>query len=159
MTTIIPISDEITYLQLNSLKKIVGELALTHYPLLYKDSDTMYSHAFKKRLLLAETLQGFACMNNDTMMAYIIVEWVHVSEKGALKERDFAYIHDLGTHPDFRKQGHAYALMNHVEELMRKQNIVDVELAVHVDFYEAIQLYEKLGFSARTLRLHKSVKP
>lgn len=159
MTNLIQITDETSYQQLNSLKKIVGELALTHYPLLYKDSDTMYSHAFKNRLLLSETLQGFACVNHDTMMAYIIVEWVHVSEKGALKERDFAYIHDLGTHPDFRKQGHAYTLMTHVEELMRERKIVDIELAVHVDFYEAIQLYEKLGFSARTLRLHKSIKP
>jgi ribosomal protein S18 acetylase RimI-like enzyme len=159
MTKVTPILDEASYLQLNSLKKIVGELALIHYPLLYKDSDSMYSHAFKKRLLSAETLQGFACMNNDTMMAYIIVEWVHVSEKGALKERDFAYIHDLGTHPDFRQQGHAFTLMNHVEALMKERDIVDIELAVHVDFYEAIKLYEKLGFSTRTLRLHKSIKP
>jgi ribosomal protein S18 acetylase RimI-like enzyme len=154
-----PISDEMTYRQLNQLKKMVGELALTHYPLLYQDSDSMYSHAFKQRLLQAQTLQGFACMSHDTMIAYIIVEWVHVNEKGALKERDFAYIHDLGTHPQFRRQGNANILMSYIEAIMKERNTEDVELAVHVNFHEAIRFYEKLGYCHRTIRLHKRIKP
>jgi ribosomal protein S18 acetylase RimI-like enzyme len=158
MTKIKKITQEDQFLKLNSIKRIVAQPSIELYPLLYKDNEIMYSEQFINRIYKGTALEAFGYYIDSDMVGYIIVEWMKVYEKGALKARDFAYIHDLGTLPSVRGKGVATALLKHVEELMLMNKISDLELAVHIDFHEALRLYEHLGFKPRTLRLHKSIK-
>jgi ribosomal protein S18 acetylase RimI-like enzyme len=158
MTKIKKIKHEDHFESLNSLKRIVAQPSIELYPLLYKDNELMFSEQFTNRIFKGMALEAFGCYEEKEMLGYIIVEWMKVYEKGALKAREFAYIHDLGTLPSSRNQGIATSLLMHVEELMIEHKITDVELAVHIDFKEAIHLYEHLGYKPRTLRLHKAIK-
>jgi ribosomal protein S18 acetylase RimI-like enzyme len=158
MTKIKKITQEDQFLTLNSIKRIIAQPSIELYPLLYKDNEIMYSEQFINRIYKGTALEAFGYYKDSDMLGYIIVEWMQVYEKGALKAREFAYIHDLGTLPEVKGQDVATKLLKHVEELMLMNRVSDIELAVHIDFKEAISLYEHLGFKPRTLRLHKSIK-
>lgn len=145
------------YALLNQLKRSLNRHNITHYPLLYQDHEEMVSSAFKQRLIQAQELQAYCIKDEHHMLGYIIVEWVMLKQRGALKERQYAYIHDLGVHPQDRNQGIATQLLSHIESLMMQHKVEDIELAVHVDFDAAIHLYEKHGFKPRTLRYHKNI--
>ena len=145
------------YALLNQLKRNLNQFNIPHYPLLYQDHEEMVSLSFKQRLIQAQDLQAYLIKDSTHLIGYIIVEWVSTQQRGALKERQYAYIHDLGVNPLDRNQGIATQLMEHIESLMIHHKVEDIELAVHVDFEAAIHLYEKLGFTPRTLRYHKKI--
>lgn len=145
------------YALLNQLKRSLNRHNITHYPLLYQDHEEMVSSAFKQRMIQAQELQAYLIKDSTHLIGYIIVEWVSTQQRGALKERQYAYIHDLGVNPLERNKGIATQLMMHIESLMIHHQIEDIELAVHVDFNAAIHLYEKLGFKPRTLRYQKNI--
>jgi ribosomal protein S18 acetylase RimI-like enzyme len=158
MTKIIKITTQHQFEALNLIKREIAKPSIELYPLLYQECEQMYSQPFVTRLLAGNTLVAYGYFQEDILLGYIIIEWMKISEKGALKAREFAYIHDLGTLPSARHQGIATSLLLYVEQLMNERQIVDIELAVHIDFQEAIHLYEKLGYKPRTMRFHKAIK-
>lgn len=157
MSTITLLTTPEDYALINQLKRSLNRHNITHYPLLYQDYEEMVSSSFKQRLIQAQDLQAYLIKDSTHLIGYIIVEWVSTQQRGALKERQYAYIHDLGVNPLERNKGIATQLMMHIESLMIHHQIEDIELAVHVDFDAAIHLYEKLGFTPRTLRYHKKI--
>lgn len=157
MDQIKKITDQHHFQYINQLKKIAMQSSIDAFPVLYQKTDSMYSDHFKSIILMGEHVEAFGYYQDDDFAGFIIVEWIHTFEKGALKERSYAYVHDLATHPKYEKRGIARALMNYVFELMKLHNVDDIELAVHTISVDAIALYQKMGFQIRTLRMHKSL--
>lgn len=65
---------------------------------------------------------------------------------------DEVYIEMLGVDYAWRGQGVARCLIEHAEAVVRQQGLSQLALAVVIDNLPAIQLYKKLGFTARSER-------
>jgi [ribosomal protein S18]-alanine N-acetyltransferase len=59
---------------------------------------------------------------------------------------DELHILNVAVHPDFRKQGHASALVRHILDVARQQKARVVSLEVRASNLPARSLYRKLGF-------------
>lgn len=56
------------------------------------------------------------------------------------------------THPDFRGQGRAESLLNHLKKYAKEQGVRQIFLEVNVENLPAIRLYEKAGFQKTGIR-------
>ena len=65
---------------------------------------------------------------------------------------DEANIVNVATHPDFRRQGCAEALIGKMVEFLALREVTDVYLEVRVSNAPARTLYQKLGFEAVGVR-------
>ena len=65
---------------------------------------------------------------------------------------DSADILNIGIDPNFKRQGHGTALLNHLIEELRKRHISEILLEVRAGNKSAIQFYKKQGFKEISVR-------
>ena len=65
---------------------------------------------------------------------------------------DTADILNIGIDSDYKRQGHATALLNHLIEELKKRNISEILLEVRAGNKPAIQFYKKQGFKEISVR-------
>jgi ribosomal protein S18 acetylase RimI-like enzyme len=58
---------------------------------------------------------------------------------------DMLYVHELDTHPDFRRQGVGQALMQELFKIAKERGLSEVWLGADDDNQAANALYRKLG--------------
>ena len=63
-----------------------------------------------------------------------------------------ADILNIGIDPDFKRQGHGTALLNHLIGELRKRKIGEIFLEVRAGNKSAIQFYKKQGFEEISVR-------
>lgn len=94
-----------------------------------------------------ETLQKFLQQNGILLLAYagdkiagaaLCYNLPHPSGENTL------YVHELDTHPDFRRQGVATLLMNETFKIGKEPGVDEVWLATETDNVAANALYTKL---------------
>ena len=84
----------------------------------------------------------------DGKVAGMIVAWLLVDE---------AHIATIATHPDFRRQGIAHALLRYALDSMEREGATYAVLEVRAGNMSAQEMYRKLGFieSGRRPRYYK----
>jgi len=65
---------------------------------------------------------------------------------------DTADILNIGIEPDFKRQGHGTALLNHLIKELKKRDIGEILLEVRVGNKSAIQFYQRQGFEEISVR-------
>lgn len=65
---------------------------------------------------------------------------------------DSADILNIGIEPNFKRQGHGTALLNHLIEELKKRSIGEILLEVRAGNKPAIQFYKKQGFKEISVR-------
>ena len=70
----------------------------------------------------------------------------------AMLTLDSADILNIGIDPDFKRQGHGTALLNHLIEELRKRDIGEILLEVRAGNKPAIQFYKRQGFEEISVR-------
>ena len=70
----------------------------------------------------------------------------------AMLALDTADILNIGIDSDYKRQGHATALLNHLIEELRKRNISEIFLEVRAGNKSAIQFYKRQGFKEISIR-------
>ena len=65
---------------------------------------------------------------------------------------DTADILNIGIEPEFKRQGHGTALLNHLIKELRKRNISEILLEVRAGNQSAIQFYKRQGFEEISVR-------
>ena len=79
---------------------------------------------------------------NDKTIGYLI----------AMLALDSADILNIGIEPNFKRQGHGTALLNHLIEELKKRSIGEILLEVRAGNKPAIQFYKKQGFKEISVR-------
>ena len=79
---------------------------------------------------------------NDKTIGYLI----------AMLALDSADILNIGIEPNFKRQGHGTALLNHLIEELKKRSIREILLEVRAGNKPAIQFYKKQGFKEISVR-------
>ena len=70
----------------------------------------------------------------------------------AMLTLDSADILNIGIDPDFKRQGHGTALLNHLIEELKKRDIGEILLEVRAGNKSAIQFYKRQGFEEISVR-------
>ena len=65
---------------------------------------------------------------------------------------DTSDILNIGIDPDFKRQGHGTALLNHLITELKKRNIGEILLEVRAGNKSAIQFYKRQGFEEISVR-------
>ena len=68
--------------------------------------------------------------------------------------QEFMYVHRLAVHPDYRRQGLGYALMQAVEALAKSENLDQVRLETRAAQPENCRFYRKLGYELGEISLY-----
>ena len=76
----------------------------------------------------------------------------------AMLASDTADILNIGIDPDFKRQGHGTALLNHLIEELKKRHISEILLEVRAGNKPAIQFYKKQGFEKISVRKNYYMK-
>ena len=107
-----------------------------------RNSDYPWSQGqFKTSIENSSNLCYFLSQNGKTI-GYLI----------AMLAVDTADIVNIGIDPDFKRQGHGTALLNHLIEELRKRNISEILLEVRAGNQSAIQFYKSQGFEEISVR-------
>ena len=75
-----------------------------------------------------------------------IVDGVVCGYVGSQSVLDGADMMNIAVHPDYRKQGIAYNLVDKLIGLLKAKNVISLSLEVRVSNENAISLYHKMGF-------------
>ena len=76
----------------------------------------------------------------------------------AMLALDTADILNIGIDPDFKRQGHGTALLNHLIEELRKRHIGEILLEVRAGNKSAIRFYKRQGFEEISVRKNYYMK-
>jgi len=104
--------------------------------------ETAFSRDVFESCLAAATCRNFGIERERELIAFAVL---HFPGPHA------AHLFTLDVHPDFRRQGLADALMAEIEKRARAGAVRRIALQVAVDNEPAIALYQKWGFSIRTV--------
>ena len=79
----------------------------------------------------------FVAVDNGTVCGYV----------GSQSVLDGADMMNIAVHPDYRKQGIGYALIECLITALKEKNVISLCLEVRVSNESAIGLYSKMGFA------------
>ena len=79
----------------------------------------------------------FVAVDNGTVCGYV----------GSQSVLDGADMMNIAVHPDYRKQGLGYALIERLIAALKEKNVISLCLEVRVSNESAIGLYSKMGFA------------
>lgn len=96
-------------------------------------SDPWDHHAFKSALK-----HIFLVFDEQNISGYLIVVCCYKNIRATIMK--------IAVHPEQRRKGIATAMLNHVLEILKERELVDVCLNVEMTRKPAIALYEKFGF-------------
>ena len=96
--------------------------------------------------------------NSDNLCYCLSLNGKTVGYLIAMLALDTADILNIGIDPDFKRQYHGTALLNHLIEELKKKNIGEILLEVRVGNKSAIQFYKKQGFEEISVRKNYYMK-
>lgn len=79
----------------------------------------------------------FVAVDNGSVCGYV----------GSQSVLDGADMMNIAVHPDYRKQGIGYALIERLITALKEKNVISLCLEVRVSNESAIGLYSKMGFA------------
>jgi ribosomal protein S18 acetylase RimI-like enzyme len=107
--------------------------------------------------LLAENREALiVAEENNKIVGYLLYK-LDASYPFKVKEK-WAYISDLYVLPEYRRRGIGNALINQMEEIVKKSGIYKVRLLVWGENTNALEFYKKLGFKIKGFLLEKELK-
>ena len=93
---------------------------------------------------------------NGDIMGYAIIQTIDI-HLSMVTKKTYIYINDLAVSGQYRNKGVASNLLKHIEAVALKMGATKIELAVHIFSKNAIRLYRKNDYKARTIRMEKEL--
>jgi len=88
------------------------------------------------------------CVVDGTLVGSVRCHVEHEAGMG------FMYLHRLAVHPNYRRQGLGYALVQAVEDLAKSENLHQVRLETRAAQPENCHFYRKLGYELGEISLY-----
>lgn len=153
-TAVVRIAEIADLPQILGIKEQSHRLFVESRPDIYKESGILYTDSFLLDFFNNICKQILTAKIADRVVGYAFIEAVRV-RLPMMADRSYVYVHDMAVAEGYRKQGIATGLLGHIEAYTRQIAADRMELAVHLFCGDALALYEKLGFEARTIRMEK----
>ncbi len=130
--------------------KQVQQLHAGWRPDIYKETDTVYSRDYFEHLVLERRI--LVAEQEDTVLGLLSFLYRHV-ESDKQVTRDVIFIDDLAVTEECRGQGIGTQPLNHVKEKVQAEHLNGLELQVNARNTAARRMYEKFGFTEKSINL------
>lgn len=150
MSILIRHGESADYSGVESIMKEVQQLHVNWRPDIYKATNTVYPREYferlisEKRLLVAEA--------DDIVVGLLSFLYRHV-ESDKQVTRDVLFVDDLAVKEEYRSQGIGTKLLEAVKEKVRIEHLDGLELQVNARNAAARKMYEKLGFTEKSINM------
>lgn len=138
------------------IKKQSHQFFVNCRPDIYKESQQLYTDDFLKGFFNSESKSIVIAKMKNHIIGYAFVQMMNINLP-MLTSRKYMYVHDMAVSETFRHHGVATQLLNFIEIYSINMGASKLELAVHLFNDNAISLYEKIGFNARSVRMEKEL--
>ena len=99
----------------------------------------------------------FVAEVNDVIVGEIISDIKEVKEDGSFKQRRFLFIEDICIDKNYTRKGIGRKLCDMAKQLARRENVSSIELNVWAFNKNAINFYEELGFTCKSMRYEYNI--
>ena len=99
----------------------------------------------------------FVAVVNDVIVGEIISEIKEVKKDGIFKQRRLLFIEDICIDKNYTRKGIGRKLCDMAKQLAREENVSSIELNVWAFNKNAINFYEKLGFTCKSMRYEYNI--
>ena len=140
-----------TLADLSQIKNLYRELfkkAADLQPKYYKEAD---AGDYPKETIESENSEIFVSIIDDKATGLISVHRKKSEPWDCIVQLEFANVAELVVCENYRKQGIATALLNHVKNWAKLQNLHHLQLNALANNSNAINLYENYGFKSANL--------
>ena len=96
--------------------------------------------------------------NSDNLCYCLSLNGKTIGYLIAMLALDTTDILNIGIDPDFKRQGHGTALLNHLIEELKKRHISEILLEVRAGNKSAIRFYKRQGFKEISVRKNYYMK-
>ncbi len=138
------------YDRIEAIMKEVQQLHVDWRPDIYKPTDTVYPRDYferlvaEKRFLVAE-LDG-------VIVGLLSFMYRHIASDKQVT-RDVIFVDDLAVKAEYRCHGIGSQLLNQMKEKVHSEHLDGLELQVNARNTAARKMYEKLGFTEKSINL------
>jgi len=126
-------------------------------PDMYAQSEILYTDNFLYSFFENEDKYISIAKLEELIVGYAFVEIVKVNLP-MMTNRKYAYIHDIAVRELYRHNGIGRHILTQIQNESKNIGAETIELAVHLFNTNAISLYKKFGFKARTIRMEKKLE-
>ena len=133
-----------------AIMKGVQQLHVDWRPDIYKPADTVYPRDYferlvaEKRLLVAEV--------DGTIVGLLSFMYRHI-ESDKQVTRNVIFVDDLAVKTEYRGRGIGTQLLNQMKEKVTVEHLDGLELQVNARNIAARKMYEKFGFTEKSINL------
>ena len=142
--------------QVHKLVEQVHQMHLNERKDIYINADPLPFDEFKK-YLREKKYFCFVAEVNNVIVGEIISDIKEVKENEIFKSRIFLYIEDICIDKNYTRKGIGRKLFYTVKQVAKKENISSIELNVWSFNKNAINFYEELGFTCKSIRYEYNV--
>lgn len=139
-----------------TIKRQAHEYFVRNLPHLYQSSEVLFTEDFINSYFNNSNHVVLLAKINHQIVGYALIDKVMV-DLPMMKSRVYVYIQDIAVMEEYRNIGIATALLKAIEEKAEEWEAESLELAVHINNPDAVQLYNRYGFTVRTYRMEKKL--
>lgn len=128
----------------------VHSLHLGWRPDIYKAAETIYPRGYFEKLVVAE--QILIAEQDGKVVGHLTFDYRHV-DSDKFRKRDVIFVDDLAVKEEYRGQGIGTGLLNAVKKKVQEENLDGLELQVNARNIAAKKMYEKYGFTEKSINM------
>lgn len=138
------------YDEVEAIMKEVHRLHINWRPDIYRPADPVYSRAYFEKLIAENRI--LVAVSNGNVAGLLSFLYRHV-ESDKQVARDVLFVDDLAVKEEYRGQGIGSALLAFVKNKVQAEHLDGLELQVNARNLAARKMYEKLGFTEKSINL------
>ena len=138
------------YNSVESIMKEVQKLHVDWRPDIYKPTDPVFPKAIFARIVETKT---FLVAEIDTTVVGLLSYMYRHIESDKQVTRDILFIDDLAVKESYRCHGIGSQLLQFVKDKVKQEHLDGLELQVNARNTQAKRMYEKNGFSEKSINM------
>ena len=150
MSVLIRAAEMQDYIYAEGLMKEVQQLHIAWRPDIYKPADPVYSYEYYKKLVLDKRI--LVAEQEGCVVGLLSFLYRHV-ESDKQVTRNVLFVDDLVVQKGYQGQGIGSQLLDVVKNKVQAEHLDGLELQVNACNVAARKMYEKLGFTEKSINL------
>lgn len=138
------------YPQVESMMKEVQQLHINWRPDIYKTADPVLP--FSEFSQLVEEHKLLVAVIGETVVGILSFFYRHI-ESDKQVTRDVMFISDLAVKEHYREHGIGTLLLDYMKHKVQEEGLDGLELQVNAKNIQAKQMYEKFGFTEKSINM------
>ena len=141
--------------EINELAKQVHKIHVKWRPDIYKDVEKVIDKSFFEKLITDK--QIYVAKLDNKIVGYLMF-MIKEQNNPVMNFKKYLIIDTICVNENYRKKGIGTELLEYAKEIAKKYDCTDLQLNVSPENVNAINLYEKFGFTVKGISYSMNIK-